>query len=59
VFLDSIMHSDMQPFAPWSAGNPQLHAITVDALQLFCMLNAVAGALVLGLLFRRAQKIGA
>jgi hypothetical protein len=56
VFFDSIMHSDMQPFAPWSPQNPQLHAITVDALHLACVLSGAAGALLLGLLFRYFRR---
>lgn len=56
VFLDSIMHWDMHPFAPWSPENPQLHAITVDALHLVCMLSGLAGALAMGLLFRYSSR---
>ena len=32
VVLDSIMHADMRPLAPWSAANPLLGAVALDAL---------------------------
>ena len=47
VFLDSIMHSDMQPFAPVSQANGLLHLISVDALHVVCVLSGVLGALLL------------
>ena len=45
VFLDSIMHSDMRPFAPWSDANAVLHVISVGRLHNLCMLSGVLGAL--------------
>ena len=47
VFLDSIMHSDLQPFAPFSQDNALLHVITVEALHLACMLSGVLGVLLM------------
>jgi membrane-bound metal-dependent hydrolase YbcI (DUF457 family) len=47
VFLDSIMHSDMQPFAPISGTNALLHVISVDSLHRVCVYSAAIGALVL------------
>jgi membrane-bound metal-dependent hydrolase YbcI (DUF457 family) len=46
VFLDSIMHSDMQPLAPFSGANALLHVISVGSLHLVCVLGGVIGALV-------------
>ena len=51
VFLDSIMHSDMQPFAPFSEANGLLHVISVNMLHLSCILAGVFGALLLFLVF--------
>jgi len=47
VFLDSIMHSDMRPFAPLVDATPLLHIISVGSLHLMCVLAGVVGALVL------------
>jgi len=47
VFLDSIMHSDLQPFAPLSEANGLLHVISVDVLHLGCILAGVLGAMLL------------
>ena len=56
VFLDSFMHDDMRPFAYWTDANPQLLAISVDTLQLGCLLSGVAGALLMALAFRRSRR---
>lgn len=37
VALDSIMHTDMQPLAPWRLHNGLLGMIGVDALNLACL----------------------
>lgn len=47
VFLDSIMHFDMQPLGPLSEVNALLHAISVGSLHLLCVLSGVLGALLL------------
>jgi Domain of unknown function (DUF4184) len=47
VFLDSIMHADIRPFAPWSDSNLLLHAISVKNLHLACVLSGVLGALLM------------
>ena len=46
VLLDSIMHFDMEPFAPFNRANPLLHWISVDALHLFCLASGAVGAIV-------------
>jgi hypothetical protein len=43
VFLDSIMHSDMQPFAPGSDANALLQVISVETLHLACVLSGMLG----------------
>jgi len=42
VLLDSLMHSDMEPLAPFVAGSGMTNLVSIDQLQLFC---ALAGAL--------------
>ena len=37
VFLDSIMHSDTQPFAPFSDANPMLGLVSLNTLLWFCI----------------------
>jgi len=51
VFLDGIMHSDMQPFAPLSDANPLLHVISAGGLHLLCVLSGGLGALLMFAVF--------
>jgi hypothetical protein len=59
VFLDSIMHSDMQPLAPLSEANALLRVISVGSLHLVCVLSGVFGALILlaVFIFRRGAHV--
>jgi hypothetical protein len=43
--LDAIMHTDVEPFAPMTNGNPLHGAVSLLVLHLFCVLTGVAGAL--------------
>jgi hypothetical protein len=43
VYLDAIMHSDVQPFFPVDVSNPILGVISVSALQKLCMYTGVVG----------------
>lgn len=47
VLLDSIMHADMQPFAPFSEGNNLLHAITIMELHVYCAIAGIVGGMIL------------
>jgi hypothetical protein len=47
VFLDSIMHSDVQPFQPWNSYNPSFGIMGVFALHILCVFLGIAGALYL------------
>ncbi len=47
VLLDSIMHSDAQPFAPFAQGNPLLGVVAVDTLHIACVVLGGAGVLLL------------
>ena len=54
VLLDSIMHSDIRPFAPFFEYNYLFLAISVAELHVFCTVAGLLGALVLG--FRWLEK---
>jgi hypothetical protein len=56
VFLDSIMHGDMQPFTPWNGANSLLHVISVDTLHLVCVSSGLAGALLMGFAFLASRN---
>lgn len=43
VFLDSIMHSDIQPFWPFNLTNNLYGIISVKALHIFCVTTAIIG----------------
>jgi hypothetical protein len=51
VILDSIMHSDMRPLAPFSNQNGLIDLIGVEALHIGCILSGVLGAAALGIVF--------
>jgi hypothetical protein len=59
VFLDSLMHADMQPFAPLSEANGLLYMIPIESLHLLCVLAGVLGALLMLAVFfvRRNARI--
>lgn len=46
VALDSMMHSDLHPFAPFSDAQPWLGAVSVHAIYLGCVYAGVIGAAV-------------
>lgn len=57
VALDAVMHSDLQPWWPFAAGNPWLRWLSIDQLHLLCLALGAAGALglvVRAVLARRA-----
>ena len=43
IFLDSMMHRDLFPFAPWTNSNGLLHIVSYAQLHLFCLLAGVIG----------------
>ena len=53
VFIDSIMHTDVMPFWPLSPASPLHGIISIDALHIWCVLGAVVGLLVYGLIGRK------
>lgn len=51
VLLDSIMHADMRPFAPWSATNAMLRFLSIETLHDFCVVSGALGAILIVLVF--------
>ena len=49
IVLDSLMHADLRPLAPFSDANPLLHAVDLGTLHWACVAAGVAGLLLLGL----------
>jgi hypothetical protein len=56
VLLDSLMHSDVEPLAPFAHGNAMLQWVTLGQLELFCVVTGVLGAVVLLALALRRRK---
>jgi hypothetical protein len=54
VFLDSIMHADMQPYAPFSNSNGLLGMISFENLHLLCVVLGLVG--LAGLVVRYAKQ---
>jgi membrane-bound metal-dependent hydrolase YbcI (DUF457 family) len=51
VVLDSVMHSDIQPLAPFSSANALLGALPLSILHIACVVLGLLG--VLGVILRR------
>lgn len=49
VFLDSVVHADMQPYAPFSNSNAMLDFVSVDMLHMACLWNFAGAGLVWGI----------
>ena len=47
VVFDSIMHTDVQPFAPWSTASPLHACVSLPVLFYGCLLTGLAGAILL------------
>ena len=60
IFLDSIMHADMQPLAPFVETNTMLGAISTGSLHLVCLASGGLGVVALALvfIFRRGTRTG-
>lgn len=59
IVLDSVMHADIRPWAPFSAANALYGWMSIDALQTLCLACAAVAALILGLRrcwFQRQKK---
>lgn len=56
VLLDSVMHRDMAPFAPFTPGNGLLHFVSFEALHGFCVGAGIVGILIIAVRFATASK---
>ena len=55
VALDSLMHSDMRPLAPFSLAGRMDGIVSVDSLHLFCVVTGALGVAILVLLALRRR----
>jgi hypothetical protein len=58
VLLDSIMHSDVEPFAPFFLNNPFLDFVSVDTLHKICMYSGLLGVALYFLISAWYRKVG-
>lgn len=58
VFLDSVMHSDMRPLAPFWGANALLGVVSLGALHVGCVLGGMLGALLMVTTFMRRRGAG-
>jgi membrane-bound metal-dependent hydrolase YbcI (DUF457 family) len=49
IVLDSVMHADITPLAPFSDGNPLYQLVSSSALHWFCLGAGVLALLILGI----------
>lgn len=56
VLLDSVMHSDITPLAPFDYGNPLFMALPVRQLHAWCVASALLGFALLGFRSWRAGR---
>jgi len=56
VAIDSLMHEDMRPLAPFSQAGRLTGIVAIDTLHLLCVAAGIAGLLVLAAL-RRMRKV--
>ena len=49
IVLDSFMHHDITPLAPFSNANPLLQVVSLSTLHWFCLVAGAAGLCVLGI----------
>jgi membrane-bound metal-dependent hydrolase YbcI (DUF457 family) len=56
ILLDSFMHRDMHPLAPWTTSNPLLGTINTGALHLLCIATGILGIALLSIRYIRQAK---
>ena len=56
IFIDSIMHSDVMPFLPFSTASPLHGIISIEALHVWCVVSALVGGLVYFVMERKCKK---
>lgn len=57
VLLDSIMHSDIRPFAPFSNNNGLLYVISIDYLHILTAIFGIFGGTMLLVLLVRRKRV--
>ncbi len=58
ILLDSVMHSDIRPFAPFSNHNSLLYIISIENLHILCAgFGMLGGSMLLILLVRRKLAV--
>jgi hypothetical protein len=59
IALDSLMHHDITPLAPFSTANPLLQTVSMSALNWSCLASGVAGLCLLGIrrMLWKAHKV--
>ena len=57
VFLDALMHADLQPYYPFSTDNGLLDLISVEALHNLCLYTAVVGAVLYFSIYRLRKAL--
>jgi hypothetical protein len=55
VVLDSIMHADIRPLAPFSQANPLFRVLSLGALHQLCLGAGIVGLIVLAVTARRQR----
>jgi len=55
VLIDSVMHADLEPFAPFTLDNPMLGLLSIEGLHRFCLYSGLVGA---GLYFAISYWLG-
>jgi len=56
VVLDSVMHADIRPLAPWSDANPFLRVVTLDVLHGACVVAGLVGIALAGVQRLRSES---
>ncbi len=57
VFIDGIMHADVEPFYPFTSFNPQWQIISVDWLHKVCLYSGLLGAGVYCLVYKIKNEV--
>lgn len=57
VLLDSVMHSDIRPFAPFSNHNSLLYVTSIENLHILCTIMGVLGGITLLILLVRRKMV--
>ena len=56
VFLDSIMHQDIQPWTPFNGNNSMLHFLNYEQLHLLCVGMGILGILILKVRIKNSSE---